>query len=109
MRSPLHLIQSMFVEEKKIPGTILEQNYGGVDLKPSTIDLLMNIYSTADKELYFGVGRNYLFHVYQSLGVIQTEEETKKFWQGSGFYKEVTFLFKLRETKRLQESGSSNI
>lgn len=74
MRSPVHFVQSWFVEKKKIPGTILEQNYRGVDLKPSTINFLMNIYSTADKELYFGVGRNYLFHVYQSLGVIKTDE-----------------------------------
>lgn len=67
-------MQSWFVEERKIPGTILEQNYKGVDLESNTITLLMDLYACADKELYFGVGRYYLFQVYQELGAIGTEE-----------------------------------
>lgn len=87
MRSPLTLLESYFVEEKHIPNTILEQNYKGVDLSDFNREFLMKLYAAADKGLYFGVGRYYLFQVYKSLGVILNEEETKKFWTASGFYK----------------------
>ena len=65
MRSPWQFAQSFIIPEKVTPKTITEQNFRGMTLDPKSIDLLISLYATADKELYFGVGRNLLFHVYQ--------------------------------------------
>ena len=49
----------------------------------------MKVYYETDRELYFGVGRNYMFKVYKELGLLQKEDEEKGFWTATGFYKTV--------------------
>jgi hypothetical protein len=37
--------------------------------------------------LIFGVGRNYLFQVYESMGLLQKKEDVHNFWIGGGFHR----------------------
>ncbi len=37
--------------------------------------------------MIFGVSRNYLFQVYQSLGLLEKKEDQNVFWAAGGFYK----------------------
>lgn len=69
LRSPKVFIQNLFAGEEKLENTIVEQNVRWGFSKESK-EFLERMYFEADKGLIFGVSRNFLFQVNQSLGLL---------------------------------------
>ena len=73
MKSPQAFIKGYFIKSLQEEPTIQEQNTKGISLQDKTINYLSSMYYDFDKELFFGVGRNYLFEVYSELNTIKTD------------------------------------
>lgn len=86
MKSPQHILHALFTAEEKVPKTIAEQTVVW-DFTPESKILLEKLYFEADRRLIFGVSRNYLFHVFQSLGLLQKPDQIRNFWVAGGFYR----------------------
>ena len=69
LRSPKVFVQNLFAGEEKLENTIVEQNVRWGFSKESK-EFLERMYFEADKGLIFGVSRNFLFQVYQSMGLL---------------------------------------
>jgi hypothetical protein len=76
----------LFAGEEKLQNTVVEQTVRW-GFKDESRQLLERMYYEADRALVFGVTRNYLFQVYQSLGLLEKVEDQRVFWAAGGFYK----------------------
>ena len=70
-RSPTQFVANLMFGSEKEEITVHEQKVVGWDMNKETLDCLTRLYYETDRKLIFGVGRNYLFHVYSELGVLQ--------------------------------------
>ena len=70
LRSPKQVLMHLFLGSEKEEKTVNEQRIVGWKMGDSTLDLLANVYYETDKRLIFGVGRNYMFQVYSSMGLL---------------------------------------